>query len=155
MLKKLTVLVSAVLLCEAAGLVGSIFTAQSVDTWYLNLQKPSFNPPSWIFAPVWTLLYALMGVAAALVWFKQSEAARMALIAFGVQLVLNALWSALFFGLRSPGAAFVEIIALWLAIFATLLLSWKVSWVAGVLLLPYLLWVCFAAVLNYSIWRLN
>ncbi len=154
-LKGLVVVIVAVFICEAAGFIGSVFTAQSVDSWYLSLRKPGFNPPNWVFAPVWTLLYALMGIAAGVVWLRWPHVSKIALVVFVVQLVLNVCWSAIFFGLRSPGAAFAEIVALWFAVAATTVLFWRISVIAGVLLIPYLLWVSFASVLNYSIWRLN
>jgi len=121
------------------------------------LVKPSFNPPSWVFGPVWTLLYILMGIAAFLVWQKgwDSRFVRAALVLFAVQLILNGMWSILFFGMQSPGLALVEIAILWLSILATLLLFWRVVPFGGMLLLPYAAWVTFAAVLNGSIWILN
>lgn len=146
-------LIASLLLCQAAGIIGSFFTRSSVSTWYTTLAKPSFNPPSWLFAPVWTLLFLLMGVALYLLWTNEAPWQVMAL--FGLQLVLNILWSALFFGMRAPGAAFIEIIVLWLAILATAILAYKVSPTAAYLLIPYLVWVAFAAVLNGAIWRLN
>ena len=138
------------------GLSGAA-TARGVATWYPTLVKPSFNPPAWIFGPVWTLLYLMMGVAAFLVWREglASDGVRIALAVFGVQLALNGLWSILFFGLRSPGWAFVEILVLWLAIGATVWVFWRVVPAAGALLLPYWAWVTFATVLNGSIWTLN
>ena len=150
-------LVVAIAVCQAAGGIGGIFTASSVGTWYAGLNKPSFNPPNWVFGPVWTTLYALMGVAAWLVWRKgwQNASVRTAIVVFGVQLVLNTVWSIIFFGLRSPGAAFLELIVLWIAIVATIALFFRLSIAAGILLVPYILWVSFAAVLNYSLWQLN
>ena len=157
LMRRLVVIVLAILLCEAVGFVGSIFTAKSVNTWYATLQKPSFSPPNWIFAPVWAVLYALMGIAAALILFRgwNLSSVRTALILFLVQLVFNAAWSAIFFGLRAPGPAFFELIALWILVFVTLWCFVRISIPAGVLLVPYLLWTTFAAVLNYSIWRIN
>jgi tryptophan-rich sensory protein len=153
-LLRLVIAVAAPLL--VAGLSG-FATAGGVQDWYPSLTKPSFNPPSWVFGPVWTLLYIMMGVAAYLVWGKgwESEAVRWALGLFALQLILNGLWSILFFGLRSPGLAFGEILLLWVAIAATLVLFWRVTVPAGLLLIPYLAWVTFAAVLNGSIWILN
>jgi len=138
------------------GLSGAA-TANGVASWYPTLVKPSFNPPAWIFGPVWTALYLMMGLAAFLVWRKGFDApgVRIALTAFVLQLLLNALWSILFFGLRSPGLAFVEILILWLAIGATVWSFWRVSPAAGALLLPYWAWVSFATILNGSIWSLN
>jgi benzodiazapine receptor len=155
--KDILTLVVFVLICQAAGGIGGLFTATSVGTWYAALRKPPYNPPGWIFGPVWTVLYALMGVAAWLVVRRgwNSVAVKAALAAFVAQLVLNMLWSAVFFGMRSPGIAFIELLGLWVAILVTIRLFWRVSPTAGALLVPYVLWVSFAAVLNYSIWRLN
>jgi translocator protein len=135
-----------------AGAFGSQFQPGG---WYAELEKPAWNPPSWVFGPVWTMLYILMGVAAWLVWERYGAAARLALGLFVVQLVFNAAWSWLFFGLQSPGLAFAEIIVLWLLILATTVLFWRARTAAGVLMLPYVAWVTFAMVLNYTIWRLN
>jgi len=151
---KLVVSLAVVL---AAGAVGSLATAKTIPTWYKGLAKPSFNPPEWLFGPAWTLLYLLMAVAAFLVW-KQGFGApgvKLALAVFLVQLVLNALWSVFFFGLRSPLAGLVDIIVLWLAIVATIIFFFRVSVPAGVMLLPYIAWVSFAALLNAAILRLN
>jgi tryptophan-rich sensory protein len=150
-------LVGCVLLCGSAGLIGGVFTARSVRTWYVTLAKPWFNPPSWLFGPAWALLYLLMGIALYLVWDSpdRSELRQAALGVFVLQLVFNAAWSIVFFGMRRTFAAFVEITALWLLIAATLVLFWRVTPAAGYLLAPYLAWVTFAAVLNYAIWRLN
>jgi tryptophan-rich sensory protein len=140
-------------LCYAAAYFGSHF---GPGEWYAHLSKPSFNPPDWLFAPVWTILYFLMGVAAFLVWHRQGSArAFPALAFFLVQLALNAGWSWIFFGLHKPGAALVEIGVLWLAILATLVAFARLRRAAGLLLVPYLLWVSFAAYLNFRLWRLN
>jgi benzodiazapine receptor len=140
-----------------AGGIGSLFTASALDSWYVTLAKPALNPPAWVFGPVWTTLFVLMGIAAFLVWKKvpDDRRGRMALALFGLQLVLNVLWSVLFFGLRSPGAAFIEIVILWGAILATIVAFARVSKPAAWLLLPYILWVSFAGYLNYSIYILN
>ncbi len=128
----------------------------STDGWYAGLQKPSWNPPSWVFAPAWTLLYAMMAVAAWLVWRRGGwQFQRTALGLFVFQWLLNALWTPLFFGLHLPGVAAAEILLLWLALAATVILFWRVRPEAGVLLVPYLAWVTFAAALNVTIWRLN
>jgi tryptophan-rich sensory protein len=147
----------SILACLSAGAVGSFFTGPAIPTWYASLTKPSFNPPNWVFGPVWTLLYILMGIAAYLVWRRGfgDPQARIALVFFLVQLVLNAAWSALFFGLQSPPAALAEIIVLWVAILVTTVLFWRVTPLSGVLLLPYLGWVSFASILNAAIVRLN
>lgn len=150
-------LIGCIGVCQLAGIVGAIFTAQSVRTWYTTLQKPAFSPPNWLFGPVWITLYTMMGIALYIVWQKSETVSipRIAFIAFAVQLLLNALWSFLFFGLQSPLLGFVEISLLWVMIVVTMVLFWKVSVPAGLLLVPYLLWVSFATVLTFSIWRLN
>ena len=126
------------------------------DAWYFALSKPSWNPPAWIFAPVWILLYAFMGTATGLVW--QRRAVSQSTLAFSlyvIQLILNIIWPLIFFGMRNPGLAFAEICLLWIAIVATLFTFWRVYRPAGFLLMPYFLWVSFAAVLNFAIWRMN
>jgi translocator protein len=143
--------------CLGAGFIGSFFTAGAIPTWYAALNKPAFNPPSWIFAPVWTTLYVMMGIAAYLVWRKGLSApgVKLALTGFVIQLILNVVWSLIFFNWHSPGYAFIEIIALWLSIALTLVYFYQVSKPAAWLLVPYILWVSFASFLNYVIWRLN
>lgn len=154
---------------EAAGIIGSVFTTPAIRSgWYAGLAKAQVAPLNWVFAPVWTVLFALMGISAWLIWKKQEIASspldrletprndrKIALGIFLAQLVLNTLWSIIFFGLRSLGGALVEIVFLWLAILATILTFSRLSKPAAWLLLPYILWVSFAAYLNYSIWRLN
>jgi translocator protein len=135
-----------------AGAFGSQFQP---GAWYAALEKPPWNPPSWVFGPVWTVLYILMGVAAWLVWDRYRGAAKVALGVFVVQVIFNALWSYFFFGAQAPGLAFGWIVLLWLLIVATLVLFWRARTVAGVLLLPYLAWVSFATVLNFALWQLN
>jgi len=145
-----------IILCFTAAALGSIFTNSSLKSWYPSIKKPSWNPPNKIFAPVWTGLYMMMAVAGWMVWVRLPQkgfSAPMAL--FFVQLVLNTVWSVLFFGLRSPGWAFVELVLLWIGITLTMVSFWAVYWVAGVLFFPYLLWVSFAAILNFKIWQLN
>ena len=146
-----------ILICQAAGFIGSLFTAPAIPNWYANLAKPFFTPPNYVFAPVWTTLFLMMGVSLFLIWRKSGvvDTIRPALILFGVQLLLNVLWSVMFFGLRSPFAAFIEILFLWFAILATIMLFFSLSKAAGILLVPYILWVSFATVLNFMIWRLN
>ncbi len=150
-------LLLAILICESAGLIGSFFTISSVNGWYRTLTKPTLNPPAWIFAPVWTALYFLLGVAVFLIWRRglKKKDTRIALIVFGIQLFLNAIWSIIFFGGHSPLWAFIDIIALWLFILWTIGKFYKVSRPAALLLLPYLAWVTFASYLNFMIWRLN
>jgi tryptophan-rich sensory protein len=141
-----------------------LFTFPAIGSWYAGLAKPSFTPPNWVFGPVWITLYALMGGALFLVWrekkkleAKKSRTAglELAFAVFGIQLVLNALWSIVFFGLRAPLLALIEIIALWLSIVACIALFWRVSRAAALLLLPYLAWVTVASALNYFVWVLN
>ena len=156
-LNALSKLIIAIVVSELAGIIGSVFTTPSIAGWYAMLVRPTLNPPAWVFGPVWTTLFALMGIAAFLVWKKGLER-RDVKIALGIfigQLVLNTLWSIIFFGLHSPGAAFVEIIFLWLAILATIIAFAKISKPAVWLLVPYILWVSFAAYLNFAIWILN
>lgn len=150
-------LAAAVLVCLVAGLIGSFFTVDSVGTWYASIRKPSFNPPNWVFGPVWTALYILMGVSAYLVWMKgwDRKDVRAALAVFGLQLALNALWSVIFFGAKQIFYAFAEIVFLWLGIVLTIVLFYRISKNAALLLVPYILWVSFAAFLNYSLWRMN
>ncbi len=156
-------LVIAIAISELAGIVGSIFTSPAIPTWYRGITKPALNPPAWVFGPVWTTLFALMGIAAFLIWAsyaKTTDAHRrkhikIALVLFGLQLALNTLWSLIFFGLQNPGAALIEIICLWIAILATIIAFAKISKPAAWLLAPYILWVSFAMYLNYAIWTLN
>ena len=150
-------LVISVALPLAVGGLSGYATARGVSTWYPTLVKPSFNPPAWVFGPVWTLLYIMMGIAAFLVWRRglNADGVRIALTVFAIQLALNGLWSILFFGLQAPGWALAEIILLWMAIGTATLLFWRVVPAAGVLLLPYWAWVSFATVLNASLWWLN
>ena len=152
-MRSVAVLAVFLVVVFAAAATGAAFPP---GNWYAGLVKPSWNPPSWLFAPVWTVLYVLMAVAAWLVW-RQGGApgVRAALFAWVVQLALNAAWSWLFFGLHRPGLAFAELMVLWLAILVTVVLAWRVAPAAGVLLLPYLAWVTFAGVLNVTLWRLN
>jgi translocator protein len=150
-------LVIAIALPLLAGGIGAYFTSQSVTTWYREIEKPSWTPPSSLFGPVWTFLFVLMGVASWLVWRRgeSDPGARAALIPYGGQLGLNLLWSLLFFGLRAPGVALIEIVALWGLIALTLQRFYRVKPVAGLLLVPYLLWTTFATALNGAIWWLN
>lgn len=155
-MKYLPVLIS-IIICQMAGLLGSLFTAPAIPTWYASLTKPSFSPPNWVFGPVWIILYTLMGISAYLVWQQgvKKKGVKIALAIFGVQLVLNTLWSILFFGLKLPLYAFIEIIFLWFFILLTILSFSKISKAAGLFLLPYIFWVSFAALLNFYIFKLN
>ena len=150
-------LVMCIVVCELAGAIGSLATARAIPAWYETLVKPSFNPPGWIFGPVWICLYGLMGVAAFLVWRQglTDRRVRAAMTAFVIQLAINAAWSPLFFGLRSPIAGMIDIVLLWGSIAATIVLFARVSVPAAWLLAPYILWVSFAAILNAAIVRLN
>jgi len=150
-------LIIAIAACQFAGLIGSIFTTPSITTWYAGIQKPGFTPPGWIFAPVWITLFFLMGVSAYLVWKKglENKYVFSALVVFDIQLLLNILWSYLFFSLHSPLYAFVEILILWFVILITIIIFYRISKIAAYLLLPYIAWVSFAAFLNFSIWQLN
>ena len=150
-------LVVSIVACLGAGAIGSVFTRSAIPTWYATLEKPFFTPPNWLFAPAWTLLYILMGIAAFLVWRKGlgNRQVRTTLIVFLIQLVLNSLWSVVFFGLESPLSGLIVISILWVAILVTIIKFFRISRVASVLMWPYLLWVTFAAVLNASIWLLN
>ena len=179
-MKNIVKLIISILICELAGVAGSIFTAPAIKTWYALLVKPSFNPPNWVFAPIWTTLFLLMGIALYLVWSKNwhievkagqaeqktwnplsrklftgSWREENAIAIFVLQLALNILWSVIFFGLKEPGFAFFEILMLWFAILYTIANFWRISKPAGLLLLPYILWVTLAAVLNFSLWQLN
>ena len=147
----------SILINLLAGFIGSIFTNRQIPTWYESLKKPSFSPPNWLFGPVWTALFILMGISLFLVWRKgiSQPSVKIALIIFGVQLLLNILWSFLFFAQRAPLAGFIEIILLWIMILITILVFYPISKTAALLLLPYILWVSFASILNFSLWRLN
>ena len=156
-------LIESIVICELAGVVGSFFTTPEIAKWYALLAKPSLNPPAWIFAPVWSILYLLMGISLCLVWSdykKQNEErkksfGKIALSLFFLQLLLNVLWSSIFFGQHALGMSFLELCCLWLAILLTAILFARISKAAAWLLVPYILWVTFAGALNYSIWQLN
>jgi tryptophan-rich sensory protein len=153
-MNKITKILVVVVTCLAIGYFSGMVTRSAITNWYPTLVKPVFNPPNWIFAPVWSMLYIMMGIAAGLVWSRidfEKEAVKKALIFFAVQLALNALWSYLFFGLQNPMLAGIEIVILWLMIFETYTKFVKINKIAGYLLIPYLLWVSFATVLNASI----
>lgn len=154
---KIIPLLFSIGVCFLAAAVGSVFTIGAIDTWYVTLDKPFFSPPNWVFGPVWTLLYLLMGISLYLVWITKTEKRqkKLGITFFFIQLGLNALWSIIFFGLKSPSVAFVGIILLWLAIFLTIKNFLQLSKAAGWLLVPYLAWVSFATILNLSIVLLN
>lgn len=153
-IKNLALLALCLFIPLLIGFIGSWFTTPAIDTWYVSLAKPSFNPPNWIFGPVWTFLFILMGLALFLI-VRRKKFNRPAVLVFALQLLLNLLWSFLFFGLHSPLLAFGEIILLWLAILATIIIFYQQRPLSAYLLLPYLAWVSFAAFLNFSIWRIN
>jgi len=144
-----------VVACYAAAGIGGYATAGSVSGWYQTIKRPSFQPPDWLFGPVWTVLYGLMAVAAWLVYVKTARVMSVPMMLFATQLVLNVAWSIIFFGLHRPGLAVIDIALLLAAIIATTIAFWRVSRPAGALMLPYLGWVIFASILNVSIWRLN
>lgn len=179
-MSKLVKFIVSIVICQLAGIVGSVFTTPEINGWYRTLNKPSFQPPNWLFGPVWTLLFLLMGVALYLVWAKNwqidfaigkfdkkswnnfslkfwsgSWQKTNIILIFALQLLLNILWSYIFFGMKNLGMAFFEIMALWIAILYTILNFYRVSKKAAYLLLPYILWVTFAGVLNFAVWMLN
>ena len=156
-MRSVTVLGAFVIVCGAVLLVGGAITAPAIPVWYAALAKPAFNPAPWVFSVVWPVLFLAMAVAGWLVWRRAGHVgrARGGLALFAIQLALNLLWSALFFGLKAAGAALIEIVFLWLAIAATLIAFWRIDRVAGLLFVPYLAWVSFAVALNAGIWRLN
>jgi len=156
-LKKLPKIIIAVAVCLGIGFFSGFATQSSIDSWYETLNKPAFNPPNWIFAPVWTLLYILMGIAAGIVWSKgfYHKWVKTALYHFIFQLLFNGLWSIVFFGFRSPGFALIVILVLLVLIVLTYKWFKIVNNTAAYLLIPYLLWVGFATILNFSIWQLN
>lgn len=156
-IKRPLLLVFTILISQSAGLIGSVATSPSIPTWYASLAKPSFNPPNWLFGPVWIILYTLMGIALYLVWVKgyKKKNIKYAVNLFLIHLVVNSLWSIVFFGLHNLGLALVIIIGLWLMIAYLIKLFYKIDKWAAYLLFPYLLWVSFATLLNFSIWQLN
>ena len=155
--RDIILLIISVGVCQLAGIIGSVFTTPAIGTWYAVLVRPEFGPPNWLFAPVWITLFALMGISLYLVIRKglNDKKVKLGVLFFGVQLALNTVWSFLFFGLRNPYYAFIEIIILWFAILLTIYQFLKIDRKAAYLLVPYILWVTFAAVLNYYIWILN
>lgn len=150
-------IIIAVALPLLAGAIGSAFTFTGIDSWYQTIAKPSFNPPNWIFGPVWTTLYILMGLAFYLIWQAglKDKFNKDSFILFLVHLAINSLWSIVFFGLQNPGLAFLVIIVLWFMILILIMRFYKIDKRAAWLLIPYILWVSFASVLNFSIWQLN
>jgi len=153
----LTRLIAAVAVCQMAAVLGSIFTTLAIPTWYVGLRKPDLAPPNWVFAPVWTILYLLMGISLFFILNVGSKRrhVREPVVIFGVQLGLNILWSYLFFGMQSPLLGLIGIVALWMMIGLTIVSFFKVSKLAAMLLVPYLIWVSFASYLNYALLILN
>ncbi len=150
-------LILSIVICQAAGLIGTVFTLDSIPTWYAALNKPSFNPPNWLFGPVWTILYLMMGISLFIVWKEdlKNKVVKSAFTVFMIQLFLNTIWSIVFFGMQSISGGLIIIVLLWIMILITILKFMKISRVAGILLIPYLLWVSFATFLNFSIFKLN
>jgi tryptophan-rich sensory protein len=150
-------LIAAVLFCIIVGSLGSLVTTTGPGSWYTGLAKPFFTPPGWVFAPVWITLFTLMGIALYLVWQEGTERpeVRTALAIFGIQFLLNVLWSFLFFGLRSPLLGLIDIVILWLMIALTIRAFYRVNRTAAYLLLPYIAWVTLATALNGSVWLMN
>lgn len=150
-------LVVSILACFATAGIGSLFTFKAIPNWYAGLKKPPYTPPNWAFGPVWTTLYILMGISVFLVWQKglATNGALLAFILFWIQLTVNAVWSIIFFGMKSKGGGVITIIMLWLLIMATMFASFRVSDWAGALLIPYIVWVSIASYLNIGVWLLN
>jgi tryptophan-rich sensory protein len=156
MMKKILPLLISIFIAESAGIIGSLFTISEITTWYATLIKPSFSPPNWLFGPVWTILYCLMGLSAFLIWKKRkSPAARVGLAIYGANLVANSLWSIVFFGFHRPDLALLVIFILWSTIVIMIKRFWPINQLASILLVPYLLWVSFATILNFAILKLN
>ncbi|MFC1984526.1 TspO/MBR family protein [Chloroflexota bacterium] len=156
-LNSIVKLIVSIVACFAAAVIGSLFTFKAIPAWYAGLKKPRYTPPNWAFGPVWTTLYVLMGISVFLVW-QNGLAINDVLLAFTlfwIQLVFNALWSIIFFGMKSKGGGVIIIITLWLIILATIIASFQVSGWAGALLIPYIIWVSIASYLNIGIWWLN
>jgi benzodiazapine receptor len=150
-------LIICIIASFAAGGIGSLFTFKAIPTWYAGLKKPPYTPPNWVFGPIWTTLYILMGISVFLVWQKglATDGAMLAFILFWIQLAFNALWSVIFFGMKSKEGGVIIIIVLWLLILATIIASFRVSGWAGALLIPYIVWVSIASYLNIGVWLLN
>ena len=161
MSKNIFKFVISIIICESVGIIGSFFTFSSVSNWFPTLVKPWFSPPSWLFGPVWTILYFLMGLSLYIVWNYKTETIskqkykKQFFILFGIQLILNALWSFLFFGLKSPISGLIDILFLDIAVITTIIYANRVSKYAAVLLAPYMAWIIFATLLNFEIALLN
>ncbi|MBI2613185.1 MAG: tryptophan-rich sensory protein [Candidatus Levybacteria bacterium] len=150
-------LIFSIAICQSAGLIGSVFTISSIESWYSFLNQPSFRPPNWLFGPVWTILYTLMGISLYWIWTKgtKKKEVRDALKLFAVHLVFNATWSIVFFGMHNIPLSLINIVILWIFIVITMAKFYKIDKKASLILLPYLAWVSFAAILNYNIFLLN
>jgi len=155
--KRIPALLASILLCEAVGFIGGFFTISAIPTWYAALTKPSLSPPNWVFGPAWTILYALMGISLYLIWEEgiKKKKVRQAIFLFGIHLLVNFSWSAVFFGLKNSFGALLVIVVLWLLIVAVIYKFWQIKTLAAILLFPYLFWVSFATYLNFAIWLLN
>lgn len=153
-IRNLSKLLLAIIVCEGAGIFGALFTFSAIPVWYQSLNKPAFSPPNFIFGPVWTILYFLMGISLYLIWSSQKKTRKVMLL-FWVHLFFNATWSGAFFGLRNPLLGFINILVLWVLVVLVIYKFRKINRLAGLLLLPYLAWISFAAFLNYNIWLLN
>lgn len=154
-MKKAIQFIAAILIAQSAGIIGSFATFSAIPIWYAGLVKPAFSPPSWVFGPVWTILYTLIGISLFLVWQEKGKEKKTALSIFFVHLFLNALWSILFFGLHNPSLAFFEILLLLATLLVVMWQFWRIRPLASYLLVPYLLWISFAAFLNFALWQLN
>lgn len=155
--KSISKLVLSIVICQSAGLLGTVFTFSSIENWYNLLNQPSFRPPNWLFGPVWTILYTLMGISLYWVWAKgiEKKSVKSALTLFTLQLVLNASWSIVFFGLHNIFLSLINIAVLWILIVLVIVRFYKIDKKASLIFLPYLVWVSFASFLNYNIWLLN
>ncbi len=147
----------SIIVCLAVGGISGYLTTSEITTWYATLQKPSFNPPNYLFGPVWTILYIMMAISFWLIWKSDASETlkNKAILLFGIQLILNFFWSIIFFSLHQLGFALAEIIAMWVFILLSILAFYPISKPAAIMLIPYLCWVSFASILNFSIWRLN
>lgn len=155
--KKVLKFIISIIICQSAGIFGSLFTFEAIPDWYMTLEKPFFAPPNWVFGPVWITLYFLMGVSLYIVWKDElkSKTRNAFFVVFGIQLILNALWSFLFFGLRSPLLGLVDILILDVMVVVTIIYAKSISKLAMILLIPYLVWIIFASLLNFVIFLLN
>ncbi len=156
-MKNVWKLIASIIICQLAGIIGALFNQPSIKTWYTGLSKPLFTPPNWVFGPVWVILFLIMGVSLYISWKTpaSSNLKYAAMIAFTVQLILNTSWSYFFFYLQNPLYGLIEISILWVFILVTIFLFYKIRPVAGLLLIPYFLWVTFATLLTFSIWNIN